>query len=290
MTIALDYGAPTDKCAITVRYGAVRGVFEDEGIDLTVRVVYGGPEIAAAYGAGSLKIGEFGAPPCLAAIDRGLPIKIIGSGIRRNLVSWLVARPGIRSWSDLKGGTVGVLSRGSCGEWFVRALAQHHGLDAASDISFVGLGERYPEQAEIVAAGEVDAVTAVEPAATEAETLGANVVAPLFDHPALPRVQWCVRVANSEFLAAEPALVAAVGRGYLRAARLAAEEWDDFLAFATQALEVTPAIAARAFAREWPHLDFSGEVDHAGLEAVRKMQRHVDPNFGLADIGRAFAA
>jgi ABC-type nitrate/sulfonate/bicarbonate transport system substrate-binding protein len=289
MTIALDYGAPTDKCAITVRYGIARGVFRAEGIDLTLRVVYGGPEIAAAYGAGKLKLGEFGAPPCLAAIGRGLPIRIVGSGIRRSLVTWLVGRPGVRSWENLRGGTVGVLTRGSCGEWFVQALAAHHGI-GPDEISFVGIGDRYPEQAEMVAAGEVDAVTAVEPAAAQAEALGANIVAPLFDHPALPRVQWCLRVANADFLNREANLVAAVGRGYLAAAELAGVEWEDFLAFAAKTLDVPPEIARRAFTREWSHLDFSGKVDRPGLEAVRAMQQRVDPAFALRNIDSALAA
>ena len=42
----LEYGVPTDKCAVTVRMGIEKGFFRDEGIDLRVRVVYGGPPLA----------------------------------------------------------------------------------------------------------------------------------------------------------------------------------------------------------------------------------------------------
>ena len=42
------YGAPTNKCAITMRLGIEVGIFEEEGLGLSVRIIFGGPEIAAA--------------------------------------------------------------------------------------------------------------------------------------------------------------------------------------------------------------------------------------------------
>ena len=57
------YGAPTDKSADTVRLGVKMGFFEQEDLDLSVEVVFGGPQIAAAYASGELQIGEIGSPP-----------------------------------------------------------------------------------------------------------------------------------------------------------------------------------------------------------------------------------
>ena len=48
MRTAVEYGVPTDKCALQLRLGIEKGFFADEGIDLAIRVVFGGPEIAAA--------------------------------------------------------------------------------------------------------------------------------------------------------------------------------------------------------------------------------------------------
>ena len=81
----LDYGVPTDKCAVTVRLGIQKGFFRDEGIDLSVRVVFGGPPLAAAYDSGQLQFGEIGSPPGVAAISRGADFKIVGSGRRLGL-------------------------------------------------------------------------------------------------------------------------------------------------------------------------------------------------------------
>ena len=51
MTTVVEYGIPTDKEAIQLRLGIERGCFRDEGLDLSLKVVFGGPEIAARYDA-----------------------------------------------------------------------------------------------------------------------------------------------------------------------------------------------------------------------------------------------
>src|SRR4051812_25141982 len=98
----LDYGVPTDKCAVSVRMGIEKGFFRDEGIDMKVRVVFGGPPLAAAYDSGQLMIGEIGSPPGVTAISRGANFKVIGSGLRRKAHMYFGGRPGLNSWEDLK--------------------------------------------------------------------------------------------------------------------------------------------------------------------------------------------
>src|SRR5687768_7079919 len=110
----LAYGIPQDKGATHLRFGIAKGFFREEGLDLQLRVVFGGPEIAACYDSGELKIGEMGTPPATAALAKGARFKIVGSGIRRRALQYLVVNSDIRSWEDLKGKNIGVLSKGSC--------------------------------------------------------------------------------------------------------------------------------------------------------------------------------
>src|SRR5687767_7728282 len=140
----LEYGIPQDKGATHLRFGITKGFFRDEGLDLVLRVVFGGPEIAACFDSGELKIGEMGTPPATTAIANGARFKIVASGIRRRALQYLVVNSDIQSWSDLKGKNVGVLSKGSCSYWFARLLLQSHGLDPDRDANIVGLGLRYP--------------------------------------------------------------------------------------------------------------------------------------------------
>jgi ABC-type nitrate/sulfonate/bicarbonate transport system substrate-binding protein len=103
MTTAVEYGVPTDKCALQLRLGIEKGFFAAEGIDLSIKVVYGGPEIAAEFDAGRLTIGEIGTPPGLVALADGARFKIIGSGVRRGAVQFFVAHPRLAEWSELEG-------------------------------------------------------------------------------------------------------------------------------------------------------------------------------------------
>ena len=47
--ISVEYGIPTDKIGTELRFGIGKGFFRDEGLDVSIRVVFGGPEIAAMY-------------------------------------------------------------------------------------------------------------------------------------------------------------------------------------------------------------------------------------------------
>ena len=58
----IEYGLPSGNDALTVRLGIEKGIFEDEGLDLSARIVFGGPELAAAYDSGDISIGGIGSP------------------------------------------------------------------------------------------------------------------------------------------------------------------------------------------------------------------------------------
>ena len=74
---AIEYGIPTDKEALQLRLGIGKGFFRDEGLDFSLRVIFGGPEIAAAYDSGALKIGELGSPPATTALSKGARFHIV---------------------------------------------------------------------------------------------------------------------------------------------------------------------------------------------------------------------
>ena len=154
MARSITYGVPTDRCGLQLRLGIEKGFFREHGIDLTLRVVFGGPEIAAEFDSGSLKIGELGTPPALTAMDKGARFKVIGSGVRRGAVQYFVAHPQMSAWSDLHGAKLGVLSRGSCSDWYMREVLRHYGLDPETDVTIVGLGPRYPEILTLLAQGD----------------------------------------------------------------------------------------------------------------------------------------
>jgi ABC-type nitrate/sulfonate/bicarbonate transport system substrate-binding protein len=277
----LDYGAPTDKCAVTVRLGIENGIFEDEGLDLSVKVVFGGPEIAAAYESGELMIGEMGSPPAINAIAAGKAFRIVASGCRRRANMFFGARKGIGSFEELRGKKLGLLGIGSCPDWIARKMLVKHGLEPDKDVIFVPLLSEYPRIVDIMEEGRIDCCLASEPNLSIGEERGVlDVWAAGFDEPYLPDYQWIVRVARTDLIEREPELVASVLRGCQRSAHYAAEHVDEWVAFAARQYGTNEHAARRAVERELPHFELDCRLDMPGL------QRSLDMQYELNGIDR----
>ncbi len=273
MSVALEYGIPTDKEALQLRLGIERGFFREEGLDLAIKVVYGGPEIAHAYDTGSLRIGELGSPPATTAIARGARFRIVASGVRRRAVQYFVAAPGVRTWDDLRGKTVAALSIGSCSYWFMRELLQHHALDPDADLNVVGLGERYPRVVELFRSGELAGAVISEPNVSIGEGSGAfRVMQALTDPAFCPDMQWGVVVAAPGTLADDPGLIRAVLRGCQTSYRYAAAHRDEWISFGADYFGIARETMARSIERELAGLHFDGEIDMRGLQQVIDLQ------------------
>jgi NitT/TauT family transport system substrate-binding protein len=273
MSVTLEYGIPTDKEALQLRLGIARGFFREEGIDLALKIVFGGPEIARAYDAGVLKIGELGSPPATTAIGHGARFKIVASSVRRSALQYFVAAPAIRDWSDLRGEMVAALSIGSCSYWFTREVLQHHGLDPDADVKIVGLGARYPDVVELFRCGELAAAVLSEPNVSIGEGSGAfRVMLGLTDPAFCPDMQWSVVVAGPGTLADEPELMRAVLRGCQKSYHYAAAHPDEWIAFGADYFGIARETMARSIAREMSGLHFDGEIDMHGLQQAIDLQ------------------
>jgi NitT/TauT family transport system substrate-binding protein len=269
----LDYGVPTDKCAVTVRLGIEKGFFRDEGIDLTVRVVFGGPPLAAAYDSGQLQMGEIGSPPGVTAISRGARFKVVGSGLRRKAHMYFGARSGLNTWEELKGKRIGLLSRGSCPEWFVRAMLVARGLDPENHLVYVGLLDEYPRIIEVMKEGRIDAGIMVEPNMAMGEMQGViNCWGAVYDEPTLPPFQWIIHVARPDFIERQPELLRAVLRACRRSAHYGAEHVDEWIDFGMRQYKVDRQTMERAVKRELPHMHLDGQLDMQGLDEMIRLQ------------------
>jgi ABC-type nitrate/sulfonate/bicarbonate transport system substrate-binding protein len=288
MAQSISYGVPTDRCGLQLRLGIEKGFFREQGIDLGLRVVFGGPEIAAELDAGRLRIGELGTPPGLTALARGARFKVVGSGVRRGAVLYFVARPQLSAWPDLKGSRLGVLSRGSCSDWYMRELLRHHGVDPESDVTIAGLGPRYPQILTMLAKGDLDGAIISEPHVTIGEEAGYfKVWLGLNRCDVAPPMQWTIVVANNEALARQPDLVSAVLCGCRRSYRYAADNRDEWADFGARYFHIARGTMMKSIEREFDDLHFDCEIDIDGLAAAIALQRKLgsvpDP-LALTDI------
>ena len=285
MSIALEYGIPTDKESPQLRLGIARGFFRDEGIDLQLKTIFGGPEIARAYDTGTLKIGEIGSPPAITAIAQGARFRIVASGAKRRAVQYFVAAPEIREWRDLRGKSAAALSIGSCSYWFMREVLQRHGLDPDSDLNIIGLGPRYPMVVDLFRSGELAGAVLSEPNVSIGEGAGVfRVMQALTDDAYCPDMQWGLVVAGPDTVAREAELIRAVLRACRRSYRYAADHPDEWIAFGAAHFGITRETMKRSIEREAPGLHFDGEIDMRGL------QRAIDLQVRLGAIDRPMRA
>jgi ABC-type nitrate/sulfonate/bicarbonate transport system substrate-binding protein len=288
MGTPIEYGVPTNRCGLQLRLGIEKGFFRDEGVDLRLRIVFGGPEIAAEFDSGCLKLGELGTPPGLTALTNGARFKIIGSSVRRGAVQYFVANPRFTHWHEFVGCNFGALSRGSCSDWYMREVLKHHAIDPETDVTIVSLGSRYPQILNLLANGELDGAIISEPHVTMGEQAGLfKVWLGLNKLDFVPRMQWSIAVANNEFLAKEPDLVESVLRGCRRSYRYAATYRDEWADFGANYFGIARETMAKSIDREFPDLHFDCEIDFEGMEAAIALQQKLGAVRGplrLADI------
>ena len=272
----LSYGIATNKSAPNVRFGIEKGFFADEGIDLDIRLVYGGPQLARSFAAGEVEIGEFGSPPALTAIGRGASLRIVGSGLRRKFLMYLGVRADIADFAALRGKRLGLLTRGSCNDWLARQMWSQAGLDPETDLKLVEVEGGYPKILSQMAAKRFEAILTIEPDMSAGEESGIlKVWAAACDDAYLPRYQWVVMVARPEFLERDPDAARAILRGCERASRYMVENPDEWADFLVRSHGVSAPVAARAVARERPHVATDCAVDLAGLQEAIALQRRL---------------
>ena len=276
MAIKLEYGVPTDRSGVNVRFGIEKGFFAEEGMDVSVRVIFGGPEISAAYDSGELKIGELGTPPGITAIGHGQRFKIIGSGLPRGIGLFFLVRRDLDGWDALKGQTLGSLSIGSCSYWYLREMLMQNRIDPDRDVAIRGLGNDYPRQFELFANGDIAALLSPEPNGTIGEARGlVKVWGNVLSLAKVPQLQWAIQVANDDFLRSEPDLVRKFLRVAQRASRYLADHPDEWVEFNAKLFGLPRELAERSVARERPTVHFDGQLDIAGLTRAIALQHHL---------------
>jgi ABC-type nitrate/sulfonate/bicarbonate transport system substrate-binding protein len=276
MSRSFVYGAVTNHTATLSRFGAQAGFFTREGIDLTVRTVFGGPEMSAAVESGEVHIGEVGTPPGLTAIGAGRRIRIVGSALDRGLAMFLIARPDIQEWSDFKGKTVAALSKGSCGYWYLRDILAQHGVDPDREVVFRHLGADHGRQLELLSTGEISGLLSSEPYVSLGERDGVTRSwgAPQ-DLADVPSIQWSIQIAGLDLIERDPNLLRDVLEVVRQTAHYAWNNRDEWLAFYKRLFSVDDEIALKSIANEWPYFHFDGQIDIPGLERALDLQHRI---------------
>ncbi len=263
-----------------------QGFFADEGIDLSIRVVPGGDELAAAMGRGEISLGRMGTPPFLQAIDKEVfDGVIVASSVIGNLDHFfLVVSPDIHDLKELRGKTVGVLSKGSCDGHLMKLELARAGLDPERDVEYRELFSEY-ESVDGLASGELSAQLMVEPLVSLGEGLGVlRMVEPV--SVARPRFQWGLLVARRDFCEQQPDLLKRCLVAYLRGAQYCTAHPEETRALVAPTLpQLTTRMLDTALQRTLPVWNTHGQVDRAGLEIAAETMLEIGSIRRVPDTG-----
>lgn len=255
---------------------ARQGFFADANIELAVRTIYGGPELADALDSGELDMGELGSPPAVTAIAAGKRFRIVASAFERGAAFFLLVHPQIHDWSDLEGKVMGALSRGSCGYWYLRQILEQHDIDPDRDVVFRELGADYGRQLDLFASGEISAMLSNEPSCAVGEAAGiVHFWGSVREVGNVPEIQWMVETANNDFGRNEPGLVTATLTAIRRCSRYATSHSSEWADFWSAYLGIDRADAVRAIERERPFRHPDGKLDFVGLEQAIALQHRL---------------
>ena len=175
------FGAPAVDF-LPVFVAADQGIFARHGLDVAVQILPNGGLVPAALISGAIQIGGVSTPILLQAAAGGLAIGTIAGAVVSNGgagVGGVLGRNGVTlaEPADFLGRRVAVSSVGS----FLHVLFRQWLTDRGADPNRVQFIETpFPQMADLLRAGQVDAAAAVEPFASRIRAAGvASDAAPI---------------------------------------------------------------------------------------------------------------
>jgi NitT/TauT family transport system substrate-binding protein len=179
-TTKINLGYATASDYLPAYVAKENGCFAKNGLDVTMTRMQIIGNIPPALIAGSLQIGIGTAPVLLQAVDGGLDLVAIAGAsrmLKNNPSISLVLRKGldIKTAADLKGKKIGVPGVNSVADVMFRKWLKNSGVDP-KDVVFIETP--FPQMSDLLKAGTVDAVTAVEPIRSRIASSGVGALAP----------------------------------------------------------------------------------------------------------------
>jgi len=128
-----------------------RGFFREEGLDPQLVQVRATAAIAALLSGEVHALGSVGS--VIRAIPRGAPVKVLAISLRRPAF-WLVSRPELKTFEDLKGKVMGTTTLGGSQHTAGIRMLRRAGLSPDKDVTVV-LGGDVPTQLQALVNGSI---------------------------------------------------------------------------------------------------------------------------------------
>ncbi|MGO1591519.1 MAG: ABC transporter substrate-binding protein [Ancrocorticia sp.] len=228
--------------------GIQEGFFEDEGLDVEVKIAESGSAIIPSVVNGESPIGYANVVSDLAAIDQGLDIKFVstccGTGsVPENDTSQVFVLPDsdIEGPEDLPGKSIAVNSTKNLGDVTIPAALENQGIDPEG-IEYVPMN--YSDMSGALERGDVDAIWMVEPFRTVALDNGYRPILANFVG-AFPDSTLGYYVTSGDFAEQNPEIVASFQKAMDKSNEYATENTDKLRELAVSEVGLDQDVADR---------------------------------------------
>jgi NitT/TauT family transport system substrate-binding protein len=265
-TVKIVAGVAVSPSSAVLLVGQEQGFFEDEGIEL---------ELASAASAaggvpnvinGQLDVVLGGISGVVLAVAQGIPVQFVSGAVtdieteQGTIYQTMVAPDsGIESFADLEGKTVGVNSLNCCWDFWIREAVEKDGGDP-STLNLVQLP--FPDQAAALRSGNVDAVSTLQPFATQLSQEGfvniGDSPAVAYDNPEAGNTNYFMATS---FLEEHPGLLERWQRAIQRSSDYANEHPEEIRALIVERVGTPAELVEQA-----PLPFYTAELDTDAIE------------------------
>ena len=238
-------------------YVAAARTWKEQGLDVEIVSFRGDAEVSQALAGNSLDLTLQSLDGLINLISSNQPVKGFYAGFHQADFAWL-AQPSIKTWSDLKGGTIGVSTFGSLTDQLTRYALRKHGLQPETDVRIMQAGPS-ATSIQLLRSGRLLAAIQSAPTKWVAEDLGLTVLGTQVSEIA-PQWPKHIFVARSKFLDDYPGTVRAFLRAHVAAIRLARADRALAVKVLVDQVKYQPSYAARAYDENLPAFDERGRL------------------------------
>lgn len=259
---SLKIGLPGIAAHFLPIYLAAERTFEEEGLTVELVNLNGEAGTTQALAADSVDIGLATPTGLVNMIKAEQQVKGVYHGFQQVGLEWL-ARPEIKSWAELKGGSVAILAYGGLTDVLTRHALRKRGLEPERDVQIVQTGggaNSFPA----LKAGKVDAAFLPPPFTWQAEAEGFTRLGSVATEVA---EEWpgAMFVARERFLEEYPASVRALLRAHVRAIRLAKADREAAVQALAKVLKYDRQYLDRAYDEVIAVMDEGGALPARGM-------------------------
>ena len=220
-----------------------KGYLKDENIEATLEVVPTGKEITERLKSGASQFSIVGPDASIIDAYQNGSLRIV-AGIVRKPPLFLIAKPGIKTFADLKGANIGALSLTEGSSKLLIKMARAEGL-TREDLNITAVGGA-PARHGLLKDGKIDAGMQPMPLNYEAEALGFNNLGWAGKYE--PDWQFTTVNTDGEWARRNPKIVTGFVRALLRGQESIFANPEEAAKIAAQVLKTPEPLAARAIA------------------------------------------